>query len=228
MIEERTVLGLIPARGGSKGLPGKNTLPFGDKPLIVHTINQANKSKYIDRLVLSSEDKDIIKVVKKYNVDVPFVRPQYLAKDSTSGLDVVLHAIKKISGYDIVVLLQPTSPLRISKDIDRCIEKLIYRQVNACVSVTESSKNPNWMFQLSEDDKFIPVVSDQPLVTIRQDLPKTYTINGAVYVAKIKWFIQKKVFINDETLAHIMPLERSIDIDSKYDFMFAELLYTLK
>ena len=138
-----------------------------------------------------------------------------------------MHAIKKISGYNIVVSLQPTSPLRISKDIDRCIEKLVDRKANACVTVAETSKSPYWMYQLSKDDKFIPVVQGQSLITIRQKLPKTYAINGAVYVADIEWFLQKKEFINDETVAHIMPPERSIDIDSKYDFIFAEYLQKL-
>ena len=227
MINKKKVLAIIPARGGSKGLPGKNILPFINEPLIAHSISQANKSNYIDRLVLSSEDSEIIKVAKNYNIDIPFVRPKYLSKDATSGLDVALHAVQNILGYDIVVLLQPTSPLRLAIDIDTCIEKLINKKANACVSVSETNKSPHWMFELNEHENFIPVIKTDSLITIRQELPKTYAINGAVYVANIDWYVEKKVFINDETIAHIMPSERSVDIDSKLDFLFAEYLYKL-
>ena len=224
MINKQKVLAIIPARGGSKGLPRKNILPLANEPLIAHSINQANKSKYIDKLILSTEDEEIIKVSKNYEIEIPFIRPKSLSEDAISGLDVVLHAVENILGYDLVVLLQPTSPLRLAIDIDTCIEKLINRNVNACVSVVETSKSPYWMFELNEHENFIPVIKDVPLVSIRQELPRTYAINGAVYVAKINWFIQKKEFINDETIAHIMPAERSVDIDSQFDFDYAELL----
>ena len=117
---------MIPARGGSKGLPKKNVLSFSGKPLIAHTINQAKNSKYIDRIILSSEDKEIIDIVSQYNVDIPFIRPKHLSDDHTSGVDVALHAIKNIPGYEIFIVLQPTSPLRSTEDIDNCIEKLFY------------------------------------------------------------------------------------------------------
>ena len=228
MINKQKVLGIIPARGGSKGLPRKNILPFANKPLIVHSINQANKSKYIDKLILSSEDQKIIDICKSYKIDIPFIRPKSLSQDETSGLDVVFHAVENMQGYDIVVLLQPTSPLRTFKDIDKCIEKLINRDVNACVSVVETSKSPYWMFELNEHENFIPVVKNTPLVSIRQNLPRTFGINGAVYVAKIDWFEKTKEFINEETIAYIMPKQRSVDIDTKEDFLFAEYLFSNK
>ena len=228
MINKQKVLGIIPARGGSKGLPRKNILPFANKPLIVHSINQANKSKYIDKLILSSEDQKIIDICKSYKIDIPFIRPKSLSQDETSGLDVVFHAVENMQGYDIVVLLQPTSPLRTFKDIDKCIEKLINRDVNACVSVVETSKSPYWMFELNEHENFIPVVKNTPLVSIRQNLPRTFGINGAVYVAKIDWYKKTKEFINEETIAYIMPKDRSIDIDTKEDFLFAEYLIEKK
>lgn len=228
MISKQKVLGIIPARGGSKGLPRKNILPFANKPLIVQSINQANKSKYIDKLILSSEDQKIIDICKSYKIDIPFIRPKSLSQDETSGLDVVFHAVENMQGYDIVVLLQPTSPLRTFKDIDKCIEKLINRDVNACVSVVETSKSPYWMFELNEHENFIPVVKNTPLVSIRQHLPRTFAINGAVYVAKIDWYKKTKEFINEETIAYIMPKQRSVDIDSKEDFLFAEYLFSNK
>lgn len=224
LINKQKVLAIIPARGGSKGLPRKNILPLADKPLIAHSIIQANQSKYIDKIILSSEDEEIIKISKNYNIDVPFVRPASLSDDMTSGLDVVMHAIKEIPGYDITVLLQPTSPLRTSKDIDSCIKQLVDSNSKACVSVAESSKSPFWMYELSKEKKFIPLIKDIPLITVRQKLPKTYAINGAVYVAYTEWFKEKKEFINDKTIAYIMPKERSVDIDSKEDFLFVEFL----
>ena len=228
MINKQKILGIIPARGGSKGLPRKNILSLANQPLIAHSIDQANQSKYIDKLILSSEDQEIIDICKSYKIDIPFKRPKSLSEDGTSGLDVVLHAVENIVGYDLVVLLQPTSPLRHAKDIDNCIEKLINRNVNACVSVVETSKSPYWMFELNEHQNFIPVIKNVPLVSIRQELPITYAINGAVYVAKINWFIQKKEFITDETIAYVMPKDRSVDIDTKEDFLFAEYLFSKK
>ena len=134
MIDNKRVLAIIPARGGSKGVPRKNIRNLAGKPLIAWTIKEGKKSKYIDRLILSSEDSEIIEIAKAYGCDVPFVRPEELAKDNTSGVEPVLHAVSKLEGYDIVVLLQPTSPLRTVTDIDKCIEKCIFEKAYLCLS----------------------------------------------------------------------------------------------
>jgi CMP-N,N'-diacetyllegionaminic acid synthase len=225
MIRGLKVLAVIPARGGSKGLPDKNILQFNGKPLIVWTIIESKKSKYIDRVVLSSEDDHIIKISKENNLDVPFIRPQSLSHDNISGLDVVLHTIEEINGFDIIVVLQPTSPLRSVNDIDNTIKRLIDEKANACITLKESGKSPYWMFELDSKDKLIPVIKTNELITIRQELPKTFEVNGAVYVARTNWFVKNKLFINDETIAYVMPPERSIDIDTLYDFNFAEFLH---
>jgi CMP-N,N'-diacetyllegionaminic acid synthase len=225
MIHGLKVLAVIPARGGSKGLPDKNILQFNGKPLIVWTIIESKKSKYIDRVVLSSEDNHIIKIAKENDLEVPFIRPQSLSQDNTSGLDVALHTIKKINGFDIIVVLQPTSPLRSVHDIDNTIKKLIDENAYACVTLKESSKSPHWMFELDSKERILPVIKTDELITIRQKLPRTYEINGAVYVARVDWFMKNKMFINAETLAYVMPPERSVDIDSLYDFTFAEFLH---
>lgn len=125
MINNKKILAIIPARGGSKGLPRKNIRELAGKPLIAWTIEAGRKSKYIDRLIVSSEDFEIIEVAKKYGAEIPFVRPKHLAEDESLGLDPVFHALRELPGYDIVVLLQPTSPLRLTEDIDACIEQLI-------------------------------------------------------------------------------------------------------
>lgn len=141
------ILAIIPARGGSKGVPRKNIRELAGKPLIAWTIEEAKKSKYIDRLILSTEDDEIIEVAKQYGCEVPFKRPIELAQDDTPGIDPVLHAIEQCPGYDYVVLLQPTSPLRTVDDIDGCIEQLLSSDgTNFCVSVTEPEKSPYWMY----------------------------------------------------------------------------------
>lgn len=217
------ILAIIPARGGSKGVPRKNIRELAGKPLIVWTIEEAKKSKYIDRLILSSEDDEIIEVAKQYGCEVPFKRPIELAQDDTPGISPVLHAIKQIPSYDYVVLLQPTSPLRKVEDIDACIEKLFSTDADFCVSVTEPEKSPYWMYKI-EHEKMVPLLPQDELVTRRQDLPKIYTLNGAVYVAKINSLVEKKSFITTNTVAYVMSQEQSFDIDTIVDFKVCESL----
>ena len=227
MIKGKTVLAVIPARGGSKGLPGKNIMMLAGKPLIAWTIITAKQSKYIDRLVLSSEDDRIIEVAKDWGCEVPFKRPVDLARDDTLGIEPALHALRLIPGFDFVLLLQPTSPLRIVDDIDNVIEACILADADACVSVTEASKNPFWMYYLSQGNKLKPVMGNKNLVDNRQQLPKAYLLNGAIYLAKTNWLIKSKSFLCEETIAYKMPRDRSIDIDDKLDFLMAEALIGL-
>ena len=152
MIKDKTVLAIIPARGGSKGVPLKNIRDVGGKPLIAWTIMEGKKSKYIDRLILSSEDERIINVAKKLGCEVPFTRPSSLAQDETPSIDVIVHAVQTIpEKYDYIVLLQPTSPLRKVTDIDNCIEQCLQKNAKACVSVTEPEKSPFWMYKIDEN-----------------------------------------------------------------------------
>lgn len=222
MIHNKKVLAIIPARGGSKGVPRKNIRLLNGKPLIAWTIEEAQKSKYIDSLVLSSDDEEIMKVAKEYGCAVPFKRPQELAKDETPGIDPVLHAINELPRFDYIVLLQPTSPLRTVEDIDGCIEKCINH--NAVVTIVEAEQNPYWMYTLNDEQQmqsFIPM-KDTPVR--RQDLPKVYGLNGAVYVAKVRWLLETKSFITKETIGYVMPRERSFDIDEELDFLVCEFL----
>ncbi|MCJ7603673.1 MAG: acylneuraminate cytidylyltransferase family protein [Desulfobulbaceae bacterium] len=219
MINNKKVLAIIPARGGSKGIPRKNLQQVNGKPLIAWTIEEAKKSRFIDRLILSSENKEIIETAIKWGCEVPFIRPDELATDEASTVDVILHTMNILAvEYDYIVLLQPTSPLRRALDIDRCIDLCLSQKAPACVSVTEADKSPYWMFQLGENKTLQPILDSTGLKSRRQDLPKIFVLNGAVYVAEWSWFLENKTFLTKDTLACIMDKERSLDIDTEIDF----------
>ncbi|MFD1037061.1 cytidylyltransferase domain-containing protein [Virgibacillus byunsanensis] len=224
MIQDKSVLAIIPARGGSKGVPRKNIKDLAGKPLIAWTIEEAKKSKYIDRLVLSSEDQEIISVAEHYGCEVPFKRPQEMALDETPGLDPVLHAIDNLPNYDYVVLLQPTSPLRNVHDIDQAIKKCELNSGIAVVSVTESSKNPFWTYKLDSKEIMIPLMDINGIPARRQDAPKSFVLNGAVYVTKTDTLKEENSFLQKEIIAYVMPSERSLDIDSELDFKICEIM----
>lgn len=229
MIAGKTVLAIIPARGGSKGVPRKNIRLLAGKPLIAWTIDEANKSKYIDRLILSSEDEEIIKVAREYGCEVPFKRPVELAQDDTPGIESVIHSLDTLEEkYDYVVLLQPTSPLRTVEDIDGCIQYCIMTESHACVSVTKAQQSPYWMYNLGDDMKLKPFVQHDGRINRRQDLPEVYMLNGAVYVAEYGFIVENKSFLTEETVGYIMLGEKSVDIDTGNDFKLAELILTSK
>lgn len=224
MISEKKVLAIISARGGSKGVPRKNIRDFAGKPLLAWTIEAARKSKYIDRLVLSSDNQEIIEVAEKIGCEIPFVRPANLALDQTPGIDPVIHALGEITGYDIVVLLQPTSPFRTAEDIDGCIENIVSYSFPSCVSVSEVDQSPHWMYTVDENRKLHSLIPQESIVTRRQDLPTVYKLNGAVYVAEIEWLKVSKSFLTENTGSYIMPKSRSYDIDTEEDFVIGEQL----
>lgn len=218
------ILAVIPARGGSKGVPRKNIRELAGKPLIAWTIEEAKKSKYIRTTIVSSDDEEIIEVAKHYGAQVPFVRPAHLAQDDTPGVEPILHVLEKCPEYDYVVVLQPTSPLRTVEDIDGTIERALEGNSDFCVSVSEVTQSPYWMYTLQHDSVIQPLL-DVPLVFRRQDLPKVYTLNGAVYMAKVDKLKETKNFITTETLAYTMPEERSLDIDEERDFFVCEWVF---
>jgi CMP-N,N'-diacetyllegionaminic acid synthase len=221
MINGERILGIIPARGGSKGIPGKNIRPLAGKPLLAWTIEEAKKSKYIDRLVLSSDDKKIMEVAKQYGCEVPFIRPKELALDHSSSVEVILHCLQHLDDYDWVIQLQPTSPFRTTNDIDQCIEYCIKKNANSCVSVTETEKSPFWMYFMDQEAKLRKVIDLNLSALRRQDLPKVFSLNGAIYMARCKWFQEKKTFLSTETVGFCMPRERSLDIDTEWDLKLA-------
>lgn len=216
-----SILAIIPARGGSKGIPRKNIKNLAGKPLIAWTIEEAKKSRYITRLILSSDDDEIIEVAKTYGCEVPFKRPAELSQDQSSGMEPVLHAIQECPGYDYVLLLQPTSPFRTVEDIDNCLKMVIENDYTFCVSVTESEETPYWMYTI-ENESMIPLIKNPPAT--RQELNKTYSLNGALYIAKTEDFIKKKNFLNNDTTPFKMSKEHSYDIDERMDFKICNWL----
>ena len=217
MIGNQRVLALIPARGGSKGLPGKNIRPAGGKPLIAWTVEAARASRFIDRIVLSTDDDAIMNVARDWGCDVPFRRPAELATDTATSLDVALHALDALPGFDVLVLLQPTSPLRTSDDIDAVCRALSNADVDSCVSVCAVEYSPYWMYRLDDAHTLRPLLDDAS-ASRRQDLPDVYRLNGAVYATRVGWLRSQRRFVGPGTVGHVMPDERSIDIDTIADF----------
>ncbi|MEI7967448.1 MAG: acylneuraminate cytidylyltransferase family protein [Betaproteobacteria bacterium] len=217
MIQGLSVLALITARGGSKGLPGKNLRPVNGRPLIDFTIAAARSAACVDRVVLSTDDDEIAHVAEAYGCIVPFRRPASLANDDAKSVDVVLDALDRLPPHDIVVLLQPTSPAREAADIDATVQRLLDAQAPSCVSVCIAEESPYWMFSLNERAQLLPILA-RPAATRRQDLPRVFLLNGAVYAARTDALRRMGSFVGDETVAYVMPRERSIDIDSLEDF----------
>lgn len=223
MIDGRTVLGLVIARGGSKGVPRKNVLDVCGKPLIAWTIEAAAGSRYVDRIVLSSEDEEIIEVARANGCEAPFVRDAALATDEATGTAVVLDAIERVSGYDLVVLLQATSPLRLAEDIDGAIERCVSSGRPACVSVAPLGKPREWLLDVDADGMLTPVAG-RDLPERRQEATAVYAPNGAVFVADCAWLRKSGSLYGDETIAYVMPADRSVDIDSPTDLAIARAL----
>jgi CMP-N,N'-diacetyllegionaminic acid synthase len=230
MYKDHVVVCVIPARGGSKGLPGKNIKMFCGKPLIAHTIEQARQSKYIDRVIVSTEVEAIAQISLEYGAEVPFMRPMELAGDSSSTVDVLLHAINWLETedryvFDILVMLHTTTPLRSVQDIDKSIAFMVGEKADNIFSVAEAHRNPYFNMVEEGSDGFVRLVKEGCFTT-RQAAPKVYDMNASIYV----WWKNvlkegKKIFLK-KTKAYVMPKERSIDIDDDLDFRIAEFLRT--
>ncbi|MEO5329188.1 MAG: acylneuraminate cytidylyltransferase family protein [Magnetococcus sp. THC-1_WYH] len=227
MIHDARVLAIIPARGGSKGVPLKNVRDFAGKPLLAWTIEAALACREIDRVILSSDHPEIMEVARRHGCEVPFVRPSALASDQATASDVALHALKTLEEpFHYLLWLQPTSPLRTADDIRAVLAVMEREQCDSCVSVSPAPKPPEWMFRLNADATLSPVIKDVPSASNRQALQPAYVLNGAIYACAIPWFLREKRFVDDATRAVIMDPKHSIDIDTELDFKLGELLLT--
>lgn len=218
------MLALIPARGQSKGLPGKNIRLLHGKPMIQWTIEAARASAYIDRVIVSSDDPAIITAAVNAGCEAPFRRPIHLAEDDSSSSEVVLHALQQVPDFDLLVLLQPTSPLRGHSHIDQALELLLVTEAKSCVSVSEPHISPYWMYTLNGQRRMQPLLPGQQGSMQRQALPKTFALNGAIYVVYTNDFQTCPSFVGNDTVAYIMDRPSSIDIDYEEDFQRAHWL----
>jgi CMP-N-acetylneuraminic acid synthetase len=216
------VLGLIPARAGSKRIPKKNIKFLCGKPLIAWTIETALKSTKLSNVIVSTDDEEIADIAKSYGANVPFMRPSHLSEDLTPGIAPALHALEHLPNYDVILLLQPTSPLRKNEDIDGIIKLFLEKKASSAVSVCEASNHPNWTYFI-KDQKLINCY-EKSTISRRQELPIAYTLNGALYLASRSFILDKKSFIGESTMSYLMPQNRSIDIDDMHDWRFAEYL----
>lgn len=224
----KSILGLIPARGGSKGLLHKNTRLLAGKPLIAWTIEVALAANIFDQLIVSTEDREIANIAEQYGAEVPFTRPAELATDEAKGIDVVFHALNWLAEheqhYDLVFLLQPTSPLRKVDDIKGCLDLFFQKRAGAVVSVCEAEHPPLWMNKLDPDLCMKDFLKKEIADENRQSLSRFYRINGALYLAEWDYLFKNNGFMGLDTYAYIMLRERSVDIDTELDLKFTEFL----
>ena len=227
MIGNKRLLGIIPARGGSKRLPRKNVIELGGKPLIAWTLESALCSKYIDRIFVSTDDSEIAEISKNYGVGVPFMRPAELATDHAQTIDTILHVISELEKlketYDYVVLLQPTSPLRTVEDIEKSIEMLKESKNDGIISVCEAEHHPLWSNTIPDDGSLSGFLDESILNKRGQDLGKYFRLNGAIYICKTTKLIEENTFfLKNNCKAFVMRQENSLDIDNQIDLDFAK------
>jgi CMP-N,N'-diacetyllegionaminic acid synthase len=214
------IIGLITARAGSKGLPGKNKKIFANKPLVEWTIEAALKARMLDRIVVSTNDWDIVAIAKRCGVDVPFVRPDDLSQDKTPHIDVVMHALREvgIDNYTHCCLLQPTSPLRTSDDIDEACILQARNSRHSVISVTEDYHYP---FIVSAN--MLGGINNPPKGYLaRQKIQPRYYINGALFINPVKTLKSSMSFYSGKLIPYVMPKERSLQIDDMFDFDITE------
>lgn len=227
MCKEKKILAIIPARGGSKGLPGKNIKPLCGKPLIAYTIEAALKSERISRVIVSTDYEEIKNVAQTYGAEVPFLRPDFLASDTASSSDVFKYTIERLEReenlkIDEFVVLQPTSPLRTSIHIDEAVDLFFSKEANAVVSQCEEHHSIFWHKTIDEQGK-LKSIFEGNFIKNRQEIKKTYYPNGAIYIFNREYLFNTSDFTTD-CYAYVMDREFSVDIDTIDDFQYVEFL----
>ena len=222
-------LAIIPARGGSKGLPGKNILSLAGIPLISHTIKAALEAESVGRIIVSTDDEAIATVARESGAEVPFLRPAALSDDTASGVDACLHALEYANDSldyhpELVVYLQPTSPMRSAADIDAAVKLLHDRNADSVVSVKAVTEYPQWMKKMDGEQRISPLFEELEITAARQNLEKSYILNGAIYLSTTEALLKHRNFYGSDTRGYLMPEERSIDIDTLNDFLMAQAL----
>lgn len=224
-------IAFIFARGGSKGVPRKNLRNLAGKPLLAHSIATARQSRYIQRVVVSTDDAEIAAVARQYGAEVPFMRPAELATDSASEWLAWQHAIRMIGchdtkpNFDVFVSVPATAPLRSVHDVDACIELLVQPNTDVVITVTEAHRNPYFnMVVLGEDRSARLVMADRGTIVRRQDAPQVYDVTTVAYAARPAYVLSAQGFWPGQVKAVVVPPERALDIDTELDIAFAEFL----
>jgi CMP-N-acetylneuraminic acid synthetase len=224
------ILGVIPARGGSKSVPFKNLAPLNGKPMLVYTIEAAQKSRLLTHFVVSSENDRIIQVARQYGAPAPFVRPADLATDEAPSLPVVQHAVREMETregivFDYVVLLQATSPLRNGADIDASLDKLIRTGADSVVSVVRIAHHHPARMRFIENDMLVQLPMGEPKeMQRRQDLPPVYIRNGAIFATRRSVVMEQNSMLGKISRPYVMPESRSANVDTKFDFLVVEVI----
>jgi len=233
---KRKVLAIIPAREGSKRIPNKNIVDLNGFPLISYTILAALSSGVFDKVVVSTDSSKIANISRKFGAEIPVLRPESLARDESSSYDVVAHMVEHLSMAedflpDILVLLQPTSPLR---GVDQIIESVVrfnreFNSIDSMVGVTEVTQHPEWMYTFENNtNNLTKAYSSEGKYLRTQDLSGKYYINGAIYITKHDIFISTESLFGGRVSGYIMDEKSSIDIDTEHDFMIANILMSDK
>ena len=229
MYKNKTFLAIIPARGESKRLPKKNILSLNNKPLIAWSIEAGLKSKYIDKVIVTSDNDEIISIAQKFGSNT-IKRPIELANDTSTTFEAIKHTMDNIDNkYDYVILLQPTSPLRDEQHIDQAIELLKHKNADAIISVCEMDHSPLWSNTLPKDENMSNFLNKEILNKRSQDLELYYRVNGAIYICETNKLLEEKsLFIKENLYAYKMDRKSSIDIDEEIDFKIAESILKIK
>ena len=224
------ILALIPARGGSKGVPGKNIKLLNGKPLLAYTAEVALKSKYLNEVIISTEDEQIIEVAKNLGIKVPFIRPMELAQDTTPTIDVIIHTLQWYENqnisFDAVCLLQVTSPFRTIEFLNKAIEKFIEKDSDSLISVQKvpHEYNPHWTFEVNSDGNLKIATGEPEIIKRRQELPIVYHRDGSIYITKTKVLLQNKSLYGNTITFIESDAESHVNIDTIEDWVKAEVI----
>lgn len=230
MYKNKTFLGIIPARGGSKGLLGKNIKELCGKPLIAWSIEAGLKSKYLDEVMVTTDSKDIADIAKQYGASVPFLRPDVLASDTATSFDAIKHTIEFYKNefakeFDYIVLLEPTSPLREARDINIAIEQLFNSNADSIVGICKTEdQNPAFLVFKNEKDFISGYENHDMKVLRRQDIKDVYFFEGTIYISKTDVLLNKKTFYHENTIGYVVPKYKSLEIDDIDDFIMVEAI----
>jgi CMP-N,N'-diacetyllegionaminic acid synthase len=232
MTNPAETMAIIPARGGSRGVPGKNIHPVAGRPLLAWTIDAARDARAITRVIVSTENAEIAEIARQHGAEVPMMRPAELARDDTPTVDAIVHAVDWLQDHerycpDYVSVLQPTSPLRTAADIDAAMTILRARSAAAVVGVCLAPHHPHWMKRVDGDGAISSLFEfDESLP--RQKLPPVYVLNGALYLVRRDVLTERRSLYAEKTHAYVMPIERSLDIDTAWDLQVADLVLSAR